>query len=51
VARGDRDAEQRAVVDTMIALHVNTHGEEQRSLAAIASGRSTRECRPLELGI
>jgi hypothetical protein len=44
VARGDLDAEQRAGVEAMVALHLKKHGgDAERSLAAIPAGRSTRE--------
>jgi serine/threonine-protein kinase len=42
--RGDLDADQRAGVDAMVALHLKKHGgNAARSLAAIPAGRSTRE--------
>jgi serine/threonine-protein kinase len=44
VARGDLDADQRAVVEAMAALHVKKHGgDTEKSLAAIPAGPSTRE--------
>jgi serine/threonine-protein kinase len=43
VARGDLDAEQRAGVEAMVALHLRKHGTAERSLAAIPAGRSARE--------
>jgi eukaryotic-like serine/threonine-protein kinase len=44
VARGDLDAEQRAGIGAMVALHLKKHGgDAERSLAAIPAGRSTRE--------
>jgi eukaryotic-like serine/threonine-protein kinase len=44
VARGDLDADQRAGVDAMVALHVKKHGgDAAKSLAAIPAGPSTRE--------
>jgi serine/threonine-protein kinase len=44
VARGDLDADQRACVDAMVALHVKIHGgDPAKSLAAIPAGRSTHE--------
>jgi serine/threonine-protein kinase len=44
VARGDLDADQRAGVDAMVALHLKKNGgDAARSLAAIPAGRSTRE--------
>src|SRR6516162_1809243 len=43
-AAGALDAEGRAVVEAMVALHVRRHGgDAQRSLAAVRAGRSTRE--------
>ena len=43
-ARGDLDADQRAGVDAMVALHLKKNGgDAARSLAAIPAGRSTRE--------
>jgi serine/threonine-protein kinase len=43
-ARGDLDAEQRAGVEAMVALHLKKRGgDAERSLAAIPTGRSTRE--------
>jgi serine/threonine-protein kinase len=41
--RGDIDAEQRAGVEAMVALHLKKHGNAERSLAAIPVGHSTRE--------
>jgi eukaryotic-like serine/threonine-protein kinase len=42
--RGDLDAEQRAGVEAMVALHLRKHGgDAERSLAVIPAGRSTRE--------
>ncbi len=44
IARGDLDAEQRAGIEAMVALHLKKHGSDAgRSLAAIPAGRSTRE--------
>jgi serine/threonine-protein kinase len=44
VARGDLDAEQRAGVEAMVALHLKKHGGDvEKSLAAISAGRSARE--------
>src|SRR5262249_21168440 len=44
VARGDLDAEQRAGVEAMAALHLKKHGgDAERSLAAIPAGRSCPE--------
>jgi serine/threonine-protein kinase len=41
VARGDLDAEQRAGVEAMVALHVKKHGDVEKSLAAVPANRST----------
>src|SRR5262249_23202865 len=42
--RGDLDAEQRAGVEAMVALHLKKHGgDAESSLAAIPVGRATRE--------
>jgi eukaryotic-like serine/threonine-protein kinase len=44
VLRGDLDAEQRTGVEAMLALHLKKHGGDvEKSLAAIAAGRSTCE--------
>ncbi len=44
VGRGDLDAEQRSVVEAMVALHLKKHGgDAENSLAAIPVGRATRE--------
>jgi tetratricopeptide (TPR) repeat protein/tRNA A-37 threonylcarbamoyl transferase component Bud32 len=44
VARGDLDPDQRAAVEAMAALHLKKHGDDpERSLAAVPTGRSTRE--------
>ncbi len=44
VARGDLDAEQRAGVEAMVALHLKKHGgNTEQSLAAVPAGASTRE--------
>ena len=44
VARGDLDAEQRAGVEVVVALHLKKHGGDvELSLAAIPTGRSARE--------
>jgi eukaryotic-like serine/threonine-protein kinase len=44
VGRGDLDAEQRAGVEAMVALHLKKHGgDAENSLAAIPVGRTTRE--------
>jgi serine/threonine-protein kinase len=43
-ARGDMDADGRAAVEAMVALHLKRHGDDpEKSLAAIPAGRSTRE--------
>ncbi len=43
VARGDLDADARAGLDAMVALHLKKHGDVEKSLAAVPAGRSTRE--------
>ena len=43
LARGDLDDDHRGVVEALVALHIQKHGGTERSLAAIAAGRSTRE--------
>jgi tetratricopeptide (TPR) repeat protein/tRNA A-37 threonylcarbamoyl transferase component Bud32 len=43
VARGDFDADGRAAVDVMVALHLKKNGDAQQSLAAVPAGKSTRE--------
>ena len=44
VARGDLDADDRAAVEALVALHLKKHGgDAEQSLAAIPAGRSTRE--------
>ena len=43
LARGDLDAEQRAGVEAMVALHLKKHGDVEKSLAAVPAGESTRE--------
>ncbi len=41
--RGGPDAEGRAAVEAMVAIHIKTHGGDlAQSLAAIPAGRSTR---------
>jgi eukaryotic-like serine/threonine-protein kinase len=41
-ARGDLDADQRAAVEAMVALHLKKHGgDAERSLAAMPAFRST----------
>jgi serine/threonine-protein kinase len=42
VARGDLDADARAGVDAIVALHVKKHGDVEKSLAAVPAGKSTR---------
>ena len=42
--RGELDADGRAAVEAMVALHLKKHGgDTEKSLAAIPAGRSTRE--------
>jgi eukaryotic-like serine/threonine-protein kinase len=42
--RGGLDADVRAAVEAMVALHVKKHGgDTEKSLASIPAGRSTRE--------
>ena len=44
VARGDLDADDRAAVEALVALHLKKHGgDAEQSLAAVPAGRSTRE--------
>jgi serine/threonine-protein kinase len=44
LARGDLDADQQAVVEALVSLHLKKHGGDAvRSLAAVPAGRSTRE--------
>jgi serine/threonine-protein kinase len=43
VALGHLNAAQRAAIDALAALHVEKHGDVERSLAAVPAGRSTRE--------
>ncbi len=44
VGRGDLDAEQRAGVEAIVALHLKKHGgDAENSLAAIPVGRATRK--------
>jgi serine/threonine-protein kinase len=44
VDRGDLDADDRSVVEALVARHLKKHGGDvERSLAAIPAGRSTRE--------
>ena len=43
VGRGDLDADDRSVVDVLVAHHLKRHGgDAEKSLAAIPTGRSTR---------
>ncbi len=42
--RGDLDADDRAVVDALVARHLKRHGSDiEKSLAHVAASRSTRE--------
>jgi serine/threonine-protein kinase len=44
VELGHLDADQRAAVEAMVALHLKKHGEDpERSLAAVPAGQSTRD--------
>jgi serine/threonine-protein kinase len=44
VVRGDLDAEQRSLLEGLVAQHLKKHGGDvEKSLAAIPAGRSTRE--------
>jgi serine/threonine-protein kinase len=44
LVRGDLDADQRTVVEALVALHLKKHGgDAAMSLAAVPAGRSTRE--------
>jgi hypothetical protein len=43
ISLGHLNDVQRAVVEAMADLHVQKHGDVERSLAAIPAGRSTRE--------
>jgi serine/threonine protein kinase/tetratricopeptide (TPR) repeat protein len=43
LSRGALDADQRAIVEALVALHLKKHGGTEASLAAIPAGRSTRE--------
>ena len=44
VDRGDLDAEQRGLLEGLVAQHLKKHGgDAERSLAPIPAGRSTRE--------
>src|SRR4051794_1922809 len=42
VARGDLDADARAGLEAIVALHVKKHGGVEKSLAAVPANRSTR---------
>ncbi len=42
VARGDLDADARAGLEAIVALHVKKHGDVEHSLAAVPANRSTR---------
>jgi serine/threonine-protein kinase len=43
-ARGDLDAEQRAGIEVMVALHLKKHGgDAEKSLSALPAGGSTRK--------
>jgi serine/threonine-protein kinase len=42
VARGDLDADARAGLEAIVALHVRKHGDVEKSLAAVPTNRSTR---------
>jgi hypothetical protein len=43
VGRGDLDADDRSVVDALVAHHLKKHGGDvEKSLAALPTGRSTR---------
>ena len=39
VARGDLDADARAGLDAIVALHVKKHGDVEKSLAAVPAGK------------
>jgi serine/threonine-protein kinase len=44
IGRGDLDAEQRGLLEGLVAQHLKKHGgSTEKSLAAIPAGRSTRE--------
>src|SRR5262245_65600474 len=44
IGRGDLDADDRSAVDALVSRHIKKHGGDvERSLAAIPTGRSTRE--------
>src|SRR5262249_31545732 len=42
VGRGDLDDDDRAAVEVLVARHIKKHGDIERSLAAVPTGRSTR---------
>src|SRR5271165_2928705 len=42
VRRGDLDADARAGLDAIVALHVKKHGDVEQSLAAVPANRATR---------
>ncbi len=42
VARGDLDADARAGLEAIVALHFKKHGDVEHSLAAVPANRSTR---------
>ena len=42
VARGDLDADARAGLEAIVALHVKKHGDVEHSLAAVPANHSTR---------
>jgi hypothetical protein len=43
VARGDLDADARAGLDALVALHIRKHGDFEKSLAVVPAGKSTWE--------
>ena len=43
VGRGDLDADDRLALEALVTRHIRRHGDAQKSLAAVAVGRSTRE--------
>ena len=44
VGRGDLEADQRAIIEAMVGLHLKKHaGSTEKSLAAIPSAASTRQ--------
>ncbi len=44
VGRGDLEADQRAIIEAMVGMHLKKHaGSAEKSLAAIASAASTRQ--------